>query len=167
MKTLKNENVMIDLLSYVGKFGNNNPNKGIYSKQEVECVVNDIVEEFINWDYNLDGDAERTFDLMLMNDADLKGLRQELSTRIYNGLNDIYNPYPDMPEKVRKGLDLKDDDDIEELLMDIEKEYVNFIVEESGTFNKEMGDGEGYVAWCVKDVITMILNQSIEVLYLR
>lgn len=159
--------VMIDLLSYVGKFGNNNPNKGIYSKQEIECIVDDITKNAIDWDYDLDKDSERALDLMLEADVDLENLKQELSTRIYDGLNDKYNPYPDMPEKVRKGLDLKDDDDIIELLMDIENEYVDFIVEESGTFDEERGDDEGYVGWCVKDVITIIFNKTIEAFYVK
>lgn len=167
MDRIEETTVMIDLLSHVGKFGNNNPNKGIYSKQEIECIVNDITKNAIDWDYDLDKDSERALDLMLQADVDLENLKQELSTRIFDGLNDKYNPYPHMPEKVRKGLDLKDDDDIEELLMDIENEYVDFIVEESGTFDEERGDDEGYVTWCAKDVILTIFKKSVEALHIR
>lgn len=104
---------------------------------------------------------------MLEADANLEGLKQELSTRIFDGLNDEYNPYPDMPEKARKGLDLKDANDMDELLMDIENEYVDFIIDESGTFDEEMGDDEGYVTVCVKDVIISIFNKSVEALQLK
>ena len=171
IEVTKPEGMVIDILSYVGEFGDNNPNKGMYSKEEVETVVNDIIHQYINSDILIDdsnifSNADYAFDLMTEYD-ELNYLKEELTNRIYEGLNDLYNPYPDKLWTVRKGLNLKDDDDKSELLCDIENEYLNYIIEESGAFNEEMGDEEGAVEWSVKDVIDQIYTKIIEALHIQ
>lgn len=170
IEVVKPENLVIDLLSYVGKFGENNPNKGIYTKKEVETVVSNVINQYLECDLFVDDSnpfTSASFAYELMEEYDnLDNLSYELSNRIYEGLNDLYNPFPERLWTIRKGLNLKDNDDEDELLCDIENEYTDYIIEESGTFDEESGD-EGLVVWSVKDVISQIYTRTIEALHIK
>lgn len=163
----KKENLNIDLFAYQGSH-TSSPHKGIYQKDEITAAVSNIIESgYINID---DFDVE-CFEIMNSVD-DYDNLKAELTNRIYEALNDIYNPYKDKAYTIRKGLDMRKDS--LDILMDIDTYYTQEIFKNHRTellgelLDEDMDedDIENEIVSRVVVVISDLYYKILDVLYI-
>lgn len=130
MKATKQNQVKgIDLLSY--STGNQlknveNLKYNLYPKDEVKQTVCDIINKVGDGSIAIEYFNHFTYDLMIDYKCFDEYLCNKLSIRIYEALNDLYNPFPEYPNARRIGLDMhKDSFDI---LCDLDTPFTEYIM---------------------------------------
>lgn len=130
---MKTENVTqvaeINLLSY----SKNNPLKNVenvkhnlYPKDEVKQIVCDIIDKVGDGSIPIEYFNYFTYDLMFDSDEFDEDLGNALSIRIYEALNDLYNPFPEYPSSRRIGLDMYEDSF--DILCDLDTPFTQYIM---------------------------------------
>lgn len=121
----ENETVVIDLLSYP----TSNPMKNmenvkynLYSIDEVKQVVDNIISNICDETIDIEDFDRFTFDLM----SEYEGLKNNLARRIYEALNDLYNPFPEFLHTRRIGLDMYEDSF--DILCDLDTPFTEYII---------------------------------------